>query len=570
MKNRILLLSAFIFFFCKTNAQEAPAEDTTPFPAETGEPSVAGETDSIAAAKEIIVAAPEETEEEEELAAANNPAPEPLKLCFPDYPGWNVLKEGQKLEFVLKASGGTDSSFTYSLAQGKLDGMEFDSRGHFTWTPDHNLVGRLATDSVFQLLFKAVNSREESVSQVVDIKVEHVNRPPIVGELKPFYVRYNTSNSYTIEASAVKDEDNDPVVFIPVIETMPEGAKLTEKGEFTWRPSWKMFSDLANNPLKLEFYVEDQPSKARTKGHFIIKQTQQDLPPAILMTPSQTWFQYKEDATINLKFHLHDQNGEDDISSFSFISGNHDVPESALVKNTTTQYEFIWEPGYDFVKDPLDSLSFNITFFVLDKSNRKDERTVRFTIINAVNEVERDQKLYNEYRASLVRAWDLMEQLKEAEKDLKKKYKRAKRGKKARSLTNASLGAATGITPVVVQEPGTSKKITAIGGTAVMTIGTLEATEVFGRSSKDLVERLNYIIEKRNELQTKGDIFARKYALKSSRRKTSEFMKDVDEFVSIMNLKGMVALELDAAWQNKNKPTDRNIAKTYKDFSTDN
>jgi hypothetical protein len=100
-----------------------------------------------------------------------------------------------------------------------------------------------------------------------------------------------------------------------------------------------------------------------------------------------------------------------------------------------------------------------------------------------------------------------------------------------------------------------------------MTIGTLEATEVIGRSTKDLIERLNYIIEKRNELQTKGDIFARKYALKSSRRRP-EFMKDVDDFVTVLNLRGVVALELDANWQNKAKATNENIAKTFKDFNS--
>jgi hypothetical protein len=159
-----------------------------------------------------------------------------------------------------------------------------------------------------------------------------------------------------------------------------------------------------------------------------------------------------------------------------------------------------------------------------------------------------------------------MEQLKDAEKDLKRKYNRARKGKKGRSLTSATLGAATGISPVVIEVPATTKKITTIGGTLVMTIGTLEATEVIGRSTKDLVERLNYIIEKRNELQTKGDIFARKYSLKSSRRKP-EFIKENDDFVAALNLKGLVALELDSGWKNKAKSTDENIAKTFKDFN---
>lgn len=493
---------------------------------------------------------------------------EPPELSFPEEQGWNVLQEGEKTEFLVKASGGSDSLFSYRLREGSVEGMEFDSLGRFSWIPDYDFVDRLSSDTTIQLLFEARNSHDEEVSRVMEFTIMHVNRPPQVGELKPLYARYNTVNTYMIESSVVKDEDEDPVVFVPIVDAMPEGARLSEQGEFSWKPSLTQFNHLRENPLELEFYVEDQPSKARAKGHFLIRATQQDEPPSMQMVPSQKHFVYKEDATINLKFQLYDPNGESDIASFSLISDNPYVPAGALVKNTSTQYEFIWKPGYDFVKDPLDSLSFNITFFVIDKSNKQEERSVQITILNTVNEEEWDQKLFTEYRAALVKAWDIMTQLKEAEKDLKKKYKRAKRGKKTRSLTNASLGAATGIGPVVVEEPATSKKITAIGGTAVMTIGTLEATEVFGRSAKDLVERLNYIIEKRNELQTKGDIFARKYALKSSRRK-SDFMKDVDEFVALMSLKGLVALELDAGWQNKHKATDANIAKTFKDFNAE-
>ncbi len=156
---------------------------------------------------------------------------------------------------------------------------------------------------------------------------------------------------------------------------------------------------------------------------------------------------------------MHDPNGEADIASFSFLSENTNVPASALVKNTPSQYEFIWKPGYDFVKDPHDSINFNITFFVIDKSNKREERTISLSIINAVNEAESDLKLYNEYRSSLVRAYDLMEQLKQAEKDLKRKYHRARRGKKGRSLTSATLGAATGISPVVIEVPATTKKL---------------------------------------------------------------------------------------------------------------
>lgn len=491
-----------------------------------------------------------------------------ISLILPTQTNWNVLAEGQKLEFDVKASGGSGSYFNYAITQGKLEGMEFDSLGHFSWTPGYDFVDRLSSSKTIQLIFEAKNDKVQSITKPVEFKVSHVNRSPVADDLKPFYVRYNTLNTYVIDEAVVKDEDNDPVVFVPIPNAMPEGAKLTAQGEFTWKPSHTQFNQLKSQPLILEFFVEDQPAKARTKGKFKIEPTSQDIPPGIQMIPSGETARFKEDATINLKFQLSDPNGDNDIASFSFISDNINVPKEALVKNTASQYEFIWKPGYDFVKDPLDSLNFTLTFYVIDKSQKRDERKVAFTILNSVNEEEKDRKLYGEYRSSLVRAWDLMEQLKDTEKQLKKKYNRAKKGKKGRSIANASLGAVTGVAPVVVQPVPTSKMISTIGGTTVMTMGTLEATEVIGRSTKDLVERLNYIMEKKNELQTKGDIFARKYALRSSRRKP-EFIKDVDDFVALMNLKGLVALELDAGWNNKVKATDENIVKIFKDFTPD-
>jgi hypothetical protein len=108
--------------------------------------------------------------------------------------------------------------------------------------------------------------------------------------------------------------------------------------------------------------------------------------------------------------------------------------------------------------------------------------------------------------------------------------------------------------------------ISAIGGTAVLTMGTLEATEVIGKSMKDLLDRYNYVLGKKSELQSKGDVFAREFALKSTRR-TPEFIKRLDEFRNAMSLSGLVALELDANWQNKKEASDKAIKRTFKDFT---
>ena len=76
---------------------------------------------------------------------------------------------------------------------------------------------------------------------------------------------------------------------------------------------------------------------------------------------------------------------------------------------------------------------------------------------------------------------------------------------------------------------------------------------------------LNYRIDGKNEIQTKGDIFSRDFSLKAARR-NPDFIRKVDDFMGTMNLKGLVVLELNASWEPKNKPNEQLIKKTFKDF----
>lgn len=487
-------------------------------------------------------------------------------LIFPEHTGWNVLEEGKNLQFDLKATGENAQTARFAIESGRIEGMQFDSTGRFSWSPGYDFVDRLGTDRSVQVLFEARNEKNESVTKAIEFKVLPVNRPPLAGELKPFYVQYNVQNTYQMDKNAVKDEDNDPLVFIAITDQMPEGARLSAQGDLVWKPSLTQFNQLKNKPLYIEFWVEDQPAKARTRGRLKIEATSMDLAPEVSVVPGSSSVRYPENATINLKFYLSDPNGDDDITSFGFVSNNPAVPKQALVKNTANQYEFIWTPGYDFVKDPYDSVAFHVDFFVIDKTQKRQEKKLNFTILNAVNEAEKDRQVYNQYRTGLVRAFDLLEQLKEKEDDLKRDYQRARKGKKGRSVVNASLGAVSGLAPVAIQAPTTAKIVSTVGGTSVMTMGTLEATEVIGKSTKDLIERLNYVMDKKSELQLRGDVFARKYALRSSRRRP-DFIRDLDEFIALMNLKGLVALELNAGWENKAKATDGQLKKTFKDFN---
>ncbi|MGA0557823.1 hypothetical protein ACO2Q8_14295 [Larkinella sp. VNQ87] len=502
----------------------------------------------------------------------------PLQIILPHQSdrqnaNWNSVSEGQTINVMIRAAGSRSDSLTYSIKQGQMEGMTLDSTGHFRWTPGFDIADRINTTKVVPVIFEIRNQQGETATQSVDFKVQHVNRPPVVSDLRPFYVRSKTQNVYKIDASAVRDEDNDPVVFIPIADQMPENSKLTAQGELTWHLSLNQFNDLKKNKGQyIEFWVEDQPAKSRTKGRLKVEITQMDLPPEITLIPENPRVRIKENTTINLKFSLGDPNGDDDIKTFDFLSESQDVPKESLRRNTDNNYEFIWKPSYDFVKDPLDSLSFQIVFYALDKTQNRAERKINFTVYNAINEEEKDRYLYAQYRQSLVTAWNLLTQLGEKEEELKKSYRKAKTGKRNRSVANAGLGAVTGVTPAIVANNQNTKVqtnmryVSAVGGTAVLTMGTLEATEVIGKSMKDLLDRFNYVMSKKSELQNKGDVFAREFALKATRR-NPDFVKKLDDFRAAMSLSGLVALELDAAWQSKTEANDKALKRMFKDFA---
>lgn len=167
-----------------------------------------------------------------------------LQLQFPDNYNWNILQEGQKLEFRLSADTASESNaaatdslgvnehYTFTITEGKTDEMSFDSLGNFSWTPSFDFVDRLSTSKNTQVAFEVRNSKNQTANKVIEFKVLHVNRPPVAGDLKPFYVQYNVMNTYMIDMNSVRDEDNDPQVFIPIPDAMPEGAKLSAQPDF--------------------------------------------------------------------------------------------------------------------------------------------------------------------------------------------------------------------------------------------------------------------------------------------------------------------------------------------------
>lgn len=492
-------------------------------------------------------------------------AQDSLKLVFPDSIGWNILNEDQARSFQVKIDGG--SSAYFSMEGQPNAGMQLDSLGHFYWKPSFDLVDRVALTKDFSVIFQARLANGERIRKPVTFTVNHINRPPVVEELQIFYVRHSALNNYQIPGEYVYDPDGDPIVIKSIPSQMPEGATLSSLGQFSWTPSRSQFYSLRTNPLTVEFIVQDQPEKLEATGKLRIQQTQLDLPPEILIVPGDSIFKIKEDETLNLKIYVTDPNGDDDVKSTGFISNDSRLTASVMKENTPLQHEFTWTPGYYHVDDVNKTVITEVTFFVLDKSNNRSQRRVRIAVTDAENLIEKDAHQYQKYRSSLSAALVQINLLDANQKKLNNDYKKAKKGKKNRSVLNASLGAVTGVSPVAF-ETDQAQIVAGVGGTAVATLGTLEATEVVGRSKDAILEKVKIGIDIRNRIQVAGDEFARKYSLKSSRR-SSEFEKDIDKLRTTIQDQKLVLLELDAYSKSGSTPkiSDKDIKRTFIDFA---
>lgn len=485
------------------------------------------------------------------------------QLILPE--GAQTVAEGSTLSF--RAGGSEPGIKKFSLEGTNGYAMSIDTTGLFSWNPDFNVVDRFEKKKEITIIFQGEWADGRRARQPVTFVVTHTNRPPAIEELPVFYVRQGVYNRYQIPPEYLSDADDDPLSIKPMPSKMPEGATLSSNGLLTWTPSRNQFNSL-KNPITLEFVVYDQPERAETVGRIRIAQTQQDLAPDVLIIPADTVVTLKEDERLNLKIFASDANGDEDLSSLNFISTDPRLESRAFVSNGTTQGEFSWTPGYAFVDDAEKTKTFDLIFFALDKETNRTEKRLRVQVVDTENLVEKDKLLYQKYRATLVQTKGLIDQLEENHERLNKMYKQAKRGKKHRAIINASLGAATGLSPVVLEtEP--SKVVSGIGGTTVLTLGTLEATEVIGKSKADILEKMKVNVEIRNQLQIEGDNFARKYALKSSRR-TKEFESDREKLLPVINNQKLVILELDATRPTYPKIDNKEMKKTFPDFAEEN
>jgi hypothetical protein len=475
---------------------------------------------------------------------------------------WNNVREGEYLNFKVLCSDSIPVQHFY-LDGNEPEGMQLDNQGNFSWSPGYELVSATEKKKDIIVVFAARLMDDRTIRVEATFTLHHTNQRPVVEELPIFYVRQGLKNSYTISSDYVMDPDGDALVFRPILNEMPEGMQLTAGGVITWTPGRSQFANLKNGAV-IDFHVVDQPGRLETLGKLKIAQTQQDLPPELILVPGDTVYSIKEDESVSLKLYFSDPNGDENLARGGFVSTDARIPKSILQETSAQQSEFNWTPGYKFVDEAEKSKLVEVTFYAIDKEANRVQKKIKIRISDTENLDEKDKQTHQKYKASLIAAKGLMDQLDQKHIELTRLYKQAKRGKKNRAILNASLGATTGLSPLILPTES-SKVISGIGGTTVLTLGTLEATEVIGRSKNDILDQMNICVEIRNQLQIEGDVFARKYALKSERRK-KEFDSDREKILPIINNKKLLLLELDAS-QRTTKIEGKELKKTFSDYS---
>ncbi len=484
------------------------------------------------------------------------------QLVLPDNAGWDRVEEGKPLNFIIRLSSSAPGA-KFSLEGGNGLGMNFDSLGNFSWVPSFDLVDRLAVQKEFSVIFQATLPDGKRLRQTANFLVFHVNRAPVAEELPVFYVKQGVPNSYQIATAQVYDPDGDPLVARAREATLPEGATMNSIGQMTWTPSRTQFNNLRNSPLVVEVVVQDQPAKLETVAKIIIKPTQQDLPPSIFVVPGDSLFTIRENEVVYLKVYVSDPNGDESIEQVDFVSSDISIARSVLKENSPTQREFTWMPGYDYVNDVIKKKDLTFTFFVIDNSNKRAQRKIRVTVTDTENVEQKDQALSAKYIQSMSSACQLIEMLDKSYETLEKQYRKARKGKKNRTVMNASLGAVTGLSPLVLPTDQ-SKTVSVVGGTSVLTLNSLEAGQVIGKNVNEFQNQIKTNRDLRNQLQLKGNYFARKYALKANRR-TQDFELDRDDVARLINSDAVASLKLPA--DARPAPTAEDIRKVFADYS---
>lgn len=145
-----------------------------------------------------------------------------------------TVDENQPLTFTVAGSdpdAEDAGALTYS-ARGLPEGATFDPAGRtFGWTPTYEQAGEYA------VIFAVIDPGELNDQKTVAIRVNNVNRPPVLAAIAPQSVDEATPLHVTLGATDPDAGDAGKLSF--AVDNLPAGAQLNPAtGELTWIPGY--------------------------------------------------------------------------------------------------------------------------------------------------------------------------------------------------------------------------------------------------------------------------------------------------------------------------------------------
>ena len=278
------------------------------------------------------------------------------------------------------------------------EGATFDSlKGFINWTPTYEQSGRYKDITITVI---EETDTKLSASRTFSIKVNHINRPPVMAQIADTSIHENMLLAFGIgEGSDPDKEDSGKLIY--KAENLPQGAvfdPVTRK--FSWTPTYEQ-----SGIYTIDFVIED-PVGAMDRDASTITVNHVDRKPEIIAIES---INFNENEKFSVQAKGSDPDKEDQ-NAISFKAEN--LPQGALF-DVTTQV-LTWIPTYDqsgVYKDVIlimkagklsDSTKFNLTVNHVNRppelnaiasQNVNENNNLKFSVSGFDGDVEDEGKL---------------------------------------------------------------------------------------------------------------------------------------------------------------------------------
>ncbi len=221
----------------------------------------------------------------------------------------------------------------------------------FEWKPTYEQSGRYD-----DLVFKVQDPSGLVDSDTITINVNHVNRSPVLAEIKPKIVNENTPLRFSLEASDPDREDSGKLSFSA--DALPEGASLNDS-IFTWQPDYEQ-----SGRYSPAFTVSDGRLEASQTARITVIHV--NRPPVLEPVADQT---VNENETLTFTVSGDDPDRED-AGLWKINAEN--LPRGA--KFDSVEYEFSWTPTFE------QSGVYPITFVIHDTAGATDRQEIQIKV----------------------------------------------------------------------------------------------------------------------------------------------------------------------------------------------